>query len=116
MADDPITLPRAAEVLGIPLETARAMLALEPIPDFPGFIALLVTKGYALNPCRDHCPDRAEEHAHLKTPGGDDIIVWADGRWSGWDLTQPARLIYPSAPAATGNFRLPFRDDGGVRQ
>ena len=110
-----LTPERAAEVLGISPEDARAIMTPEPIPDFPGFIALLMTKGYTSNPCRDHCPDKAEEHAHLKTPGGDDMIVWADGRWSGWDLTQPARLIYPAARAASGNFRLPFRDDGGVR-
>ena len=68
----------------------------EPIPDFPGFIASLTAKGYTLNRCREHCPDKADEHAHLRTPDGDDMIVWADGRWSGYDLTQPARLIYPS--------------------
>jgi hypothetical protein len=84
------------------------------IPDFPGFIASLTDKGYSLNPCRDHCPDKADEHAHLRTPDGDDMIVWADGRWSGYDLTQPARCIYPAAPAASGAFRLPFRNDGGV--
>ena len=119
MADDPIGLPLVAEALGMSLEDARAAMIPDPIPGFPGFpgfIASLPAKGYSLNPCRDHCPDKAVEHAHLKTPDGDDMIVWADGRWSGWDLTQPARLIYPSAPAATGNFRLPFRDDGGVRQ
>jgi hypothetical protein len=85
------------------------------IPDFPGFVASLTDKGYSLNPCRDHCPDKADEHAHLRTPDGYDMIVWADGRWSGYDLTQPARCIYPAAPAASGGFRLPFRDDGGVR-
>ena len=110
-----LTPERAAEVLGISPEDARAIMTPEPIPDFPGFIALLMTKGYTSNPCRDHCPDKADEHAHLKTPDGDDMIVWADGRWSGWDLTQPARLIYPAARAASGNFRVPFRDDGGVR-
>ena len=68
----------------------------QPIPDFPGFIASLTAKGYALNPCRDCCQDKGDEHAHLRTPDGDDMIVWADGRWSGYDLTQPARLIYPT--------------------
>ena len=66
-----------------------------PIPDFRGFIARLTGEGYVLNPCRDHCPDRGEEHEHLKTPHKEDMIVWADGRWSSYDLTQPARLIYP---------------------
>jgi len=74
-----------------------------PIPDFPGFIASQTAKGYALNPCRDHCPDKnGAEHAHLKAPDGYDMICWADGRWSAYDLTQPARLIYPAAP---GHFR-----------
>ncbi len=85
----------------------------QPIPDFPGFIASLTAKGYTLNPCRDHCQDKGSEHAHLRTPDGDDMITWADGRWSGFDLTQPARLIYPAAPR---RFTLPFRDDGGVRR
>ncbi len=68
----------------------------EPIPDFPGFVASLLVKGYARNPCRDHCQDKAAEHEHLRTPDGEDLIVWADGRWSGYDLTQSARLIYPA--------------------
>lgn len=67
-----------------------------PIPDFRGFIASLLSKGYTLNPCRDHCQDKGTEHEHLKAPDGEDLIVWADGRWSGYDLTQPARLIYPA--------------------
>lgn len=66
----------------------------QPIPDFPGFIASLLTKGYQQNPHRDHCPEEGE-HAHLKDPAGYDMIAWADGRWSGYDLTQPARCIYP---------------------
>lgn len=68
----------------------------EPIPDFAGFIASLPAKGYSLNPCRDECPYE-DEHAHLKDPGGFDMLAWADGRWSGYDLTQPARVIYPAA-------------------
>lgn len=74
-----------------------------PIPRFRAFIDDLVTnKGYRLNPCRDCCTD-LDEHAHLRTPGGnhyDDFITWADGRYCGYDLTQPARLIYPAAPGA----------------
>ena len=69
----------------------------EPIPDFPGFIASLTARGYTLNPCRDHCQDKDAEHAHLRSPEGNDGIIWADGRVSEWDLTQPARLIYPAA-------------------
>jgi hypothetical protein len=61
---------------------------------------------YTLNPCPAHCPDRAEAHAHLRDDDGD-FIVWADGRFSGYDLTQPARLIYPTAgrPAFRGGER-----------
>lgn len=76
-----------------------------PIPDFRAFTDGLVTgKGYTRNPCREHCP-YPEEHAHLRTPGGnryDDFITFADDRYSGYDLTQPARFIYPAAP---GKFR-----------
>jgi hypothetical protein len=68
----------------------------QPIPDFPGFVASLAAKGYTSNPCRDCCQDKGQEHAHLRTPDGDDMIVWADGRWVMWDLTQPAKLIYPA--------------------
>ena len=96
MNDEPASLPVFAAALGISLADARRALETEPIPDFPGFIASLPEQGYTLNPCRDHCPDKAEEHAHFRTPDGDDGIVWADGRWVMWDLTQPARLIYPS--------------------
>ncbi len=85
----------------------------QPIPDFPGFIASLLAKEYTRNPCRDHCQDKGSEHEHLRATDGCDLIVWADGRWSGFDLTQPARLIYPAAPK---RFTLPFRDDGGVRR
>ena len=66
-----------------------------PIPDFPGFIASLIANGYVLNPHRENCPE-TDEHEHLKTLDKDDIIVWADGRWSPYDLTQPCRLIYPA--------------------
>jgi hypothetical protein len=69
----------------------------EPIPDFPGLIAWLTASGYALNPCTDGCQDKGAEHAHLRSPSGDDGIIWADGRVSEWDLTLPARLIYPAA-------------------
>ena len=66
-----------------------------PIPDFPGFIAWMVGNGSTLNPCRDGCQDKGTEHVHLRSPDGFDGIVWADGRVSDYDLTQPARLIYP---------------------
>jgi hypothetical protein len=68
----------------------------EPIPDFPGFVVSMLRRGYTLNPCRDKCPDQGDEHAHLHSPPGGDGIIWADGRVSEWDLTQPARLIYPT--------------------
>ena len=71
----------------------------EPIPDFPGFIDSLTAGGFTLNPCPDCCQDA--EHAHLRSPTGNDGIIWADGRVSEWDLTQPARLIYPAAGRAT---------------
>ena len=76
---------------------APAELIPEPIPDFPGFIASLLGKGYTRNPCPDCCQDKGSEHAHLRHPDGGDGIIWADGHVSEWDLTQPARLIYPSA-------------------
>jgi hypothetical protein len=71
----------------------------EPIPDFPGFVISMLSRGYTLNPCRDHCPE-VGEHAHLHSPPGGDGIVWADGKVSEWDLTQPAQLIYPTYSAA----------------
>lgn len=67
----------------------------EPIPDFPGFVVSMLRRGYTLNPCRDNCPEDGE-HAHLHSPPGGDGIVWADGKVSEFDLTQPARLIYPT--------------------
>ena len=69
----------------------------EPIPDFPGFLASLLSDGFTRNPCRDACQDKDTEHVHLHSPAGNDGIIWADGRVSEWDLTQPARLIYPAA-------------------
>ena len=69
----------------------------EPIRDFPGFLAWLSGRGYTRNPCPDCCQDKGSEHAHLRHPDGGDGIIWADGHVSEWDLTQPARLIYPSA-------------------
>jgi hypothetical protein len=69
----------------------------DPIPDFPGFIASLLAGGYARNPCRDGCQDKGSEHVHLRHPDGGDGIIWADGHVSEFDLTQPVRLIYPSA-------------------
>ena len=73
-----------------------------PIPDFPGFTEALRKHGWKLNPCRESCPYKADEHAHLKDPDRYDSIAWADGRECPYDLTQPARLIYPAAP---GSFR-----------
>lgn len=65
--------------------------------DFPGLVAYLRSRGYVLNPCATTCPDHGDPgHAHLRTPDGEDVIAWADGRISYYDLTQPARLIYPS--------------------
>lgn len=70
----------------------------QPIPDFAQFIETLVTeKGYTRNPCSDHCPHRMDEHAHLRHDGWD-FITWADGRYSGYDLTLPARLVYAPIP------------------
>ena len=66
-----------------------------PIPDFPGFIAWMLSDGNARNPCPDCCQDKDTEHVHLRSPDGHDGIIWADGRVSEFDLTQPARLIYP---------------------
>jgi hypothetical protein len=68
----------------------------EPIQDFPAFTDWLTTRGYTFNPCPDGCQDKGTEHVHLRHPDGDDGIIWADGRVSEWDLTQPARLIYPA--------------------
>lgn len=65
-----------------------------PIPDFPGFISFMLGKGHTLNRCRDNCQD-AGEHVHLHSPDGSDGIIWAGGMVSEFDLTQPARLIYP---------------------
>lgn len=78
----------------------------EPIPDFPGFVVSMLSRGYTLNPCRDNCPEDGE-HAHLHSPPGGDGIVWADGRVSEWDLTQPARLIYPTYSAAARRHAAP---------
>jgi hypothetical protein len=70
----------------------------EPIPDFPGFVVSMLRQGYTLNP--DHCPGKDGEHVHMHSPRGGDGIVWADGRFSEFDLTQPAQLIYPTYSAA----------------
>ncbi len=76
-------------------------VAPDPIPDFPGFVASLLAKGYTRNPCQDCCQDKGTEHEHLKSPDGNDGIIWADGHVSEFDLTQPARLIYPAAGRST---------------
>ena len=73
---------------------SRAMVTPEPIQDYPGFIASLLARGYTRNPHLDHCQETGE-HDHLKAPDGHDGIIWADGHVSEFDLTQPARLIYP---------------------
>jgi hypothetical protein len=79
----------------------------QPIPDFPGFIASLTAdQGYSLNLCRDCCPDKGgAEHAHLRTPDKDDMIVWADGNWIMYDLTLPARSIYCPVPERGARWR-----------
>jgi hypothetical protein len=65
-------------------------------PDFGAFVSSLLAKGYARNPCRpESCHDKSE-HAHLKTPEGQDVMVWADGTASHFDLSQPAKYICPS--------------------
>jgi len=70
-----------------------------PFADFPGLISHLLGKGYSRNRCLPHCQDHGSaEHEHLRTPAGEDVIVWADGHASVYDLTQPARLIYPTYP------------------
>ncbi len=89
----------APELIGEGWRERQAALKM-PIPVFASFVASLTAEGYTLNPCRDHCPDKADEHAHLRSPDGIDGIIWADGRVSEWDLTQPARLIYPGAGRA----------------
>lgn len=64
---------------------------------FPRLVDHLVTeRGYHRNECAAHCPDHGTGHAHLRYPDGGDFIVWPDGRHSGYDLTLPARLIYPA--------------------
>ena len=71
----------------------------QPIPDFPGFVAwMLDTEGATQNSCPVHCQDKGSEHVHLRHRDGHDGIIWADGRVSEYDLTQPARLIYPVYP------------------
>lgn len=72
------------------------------IPDFPGFIDALKEQGWKLNPCRREACRDEDEHAHLKDPDGYDSIAWANGMQCAYDLTQPARCIYPAAP---GYFR-----------
>ena len=65
-------------------------------------IAYLVKDmGYSRNPCPDGCPYKADEHAHLHSPGNPasigipagDFIYWGDGTSSHFDLTQPAALV-----------------------
>ena len=68
-------------------------------PDFTQFVDRLLGNGYSRNPCSESCPDHGDPgHAHVRTPDGEDMMAWVDGRVSDYDLTQPARLIYP-APA-----------------
>ena len=93
------TYAEAPELIGEGWRERQAALKM-PIPVFASFVASLTAEGYTLNPCRDHCPDKADEHAHLRSPDGIDGLIWADGRVSEWDLTQPARLICPAAGRA----------------
>ena len=74
----------------------------QPIPDFPGFITSLTAGGCTLNPCPAGCQDKDSEHVHLRHWDGHDGIIWADGRVSEYDLTQPARrnVLMSSAGAA----------------
>lgn len=69
----------------------------QPFRDFAAFTKDLLGRGYTRNPCGAHCPDHGgAEHVHLRTPEGEDVMAWQDGRVSGFDLTQPARIIYPA--------------------
>jgi len=77
-------------------DETRTTAAPEPLPDFPAFVAWMLSKGSTLNLCPDACQDKGSEHVHLRHRDGHDGIIWADGRVSEWDLTQPARLIYPA--------------------
>ena len=78
---------------------------IRPIPDFPSFVDRLLSRGYSRNLCRDSCHDHGDPgHVHLRTPDGDDMIAWADGRTSNFDLTQPARLIYPALVQRRGRW------------
>lgn len=61
------------------------------------FVAYLVGDGgYSRNECPDHCPVRADEHAHLHSPGNPasiglppvDFILWADGTSTRSDITR----------------------------
>ena len=81
-----------------------------PIKDFAGFTAWMLAGGHTLNPCRDEDED---EHIHVRSPDGYDGIIWADGRVSEFDLTQPARCIYPSYEKH--RIIVPFRNDMGVK-
>ena len=66
-----------------------AFLARE-IPGFAGLVARLLALGWDRNPCHPVCPDHGSEgHAHLQDPSGGDCVTWADGRWTGFDLTLP---------------------------
>lgn len=80
------------------------------IEDFAEFTRWMLAEGHTLNPCR--CGDK-DEHAHFHAPDGYDGIIWADGRVSEFDLTQPARCIFPLA--SKKRHIIPFRNDMGVR-
>lgn len=88
----------------------------QPIPDFAGFVESLVTgKSYRRNPCSDHCPYQGDEHAHLSYPdGGGDFITWADGRYSGYDLSLPATLVYAPVPVRNGPRGRPRAEAPGL--
>lgn len=77
----------------------------QPITDFPGLVEHLLGLGYSRNLCPGSCQDHGDAgHVHLRTPDGDDVMAWADGRVSNWDLTQPATLIYPVPPQRPRRF------------
>jgi hypothetical protein len=58
---------------------------------FAGLVARLVTLGWERNPCNPACPGHGGgDHAHLRDPSGGDCVTWADGRWTGFDLTLPS--------------------------
>lgn|GEM_PF-1830493 len=70
------------------------------LPVSDDWVGWWLARGYGRNPCGESCPYRGEDHAHLRTPDGDDVMLWPDGSFSNFDLSQPARLIFPLYPQA----------------